>query len=148
MHSSLWSVLGLKFLVDIMLSPVCYHQNTLAHLTRYIPLDILKQSLVSIVAMLITVAVTYGSLQQTVITQGDAIISINATLSDRNKYILSGIQLESEMDYVVDRVDKSERIWEKLDTTLNNLDRTLIRQESRMDSLEKEVSELKDAVVR
>lgn len=111
-------------------------------------MDILKQSLVSIVAMLITVAVTYGSLQQTVITQGDAIISINATLSDRNKYILSGIQLESEMDYVVDRVDKSERIWEKLDTTLNNLDRTLIRQESRMDSLEKEVSELKDAVVR
>ena len=100
-----------------------------------------KANIITIVGLLLSGGTAYGVLDSKV----NEIYIKQATNA---KYIPEFIQVKTELVYLKEESARTRAIWGKLDSTLDSLNNTLVKQGGEIQALKETVNDIKKVVVR
>ena len=103
--------------------------------------NFLRNNGLAIVVYIALLAAAYGDLTAKLTT-------IKQVQDDSQALIGEFIELKSKVKYMDDEAIRTRAVLINLDNLLDQLDRTLVRQEGAISSLQKDMGEIKKAVVK
>ncbi len=101
--------------------------------------NFLKQHGLALVIYMVTCAIAYGQISE-------KITSVRAVQIENSQYVSQFIETRTEVKALKTEVERSRGVWEKLDTTLDQLRLTLIEQRTEIAVLKEDVKAIKEAV--
>ena len=104
-------------------------------------MDFIKTNAVAIVSAIVAGAITYGSLSS-------ELDHMKSRQSETSSHSTAIIQLQTELQFLRRDVSENRAIWEKLNTTLINLNTTLAVQGKELESVTREVKVIREAIAK
>ena len=101
----------------------------------------IKANLIALLGLLISGGTAYGVLSSRV-------DNIDNVQHKTIQYIPQFIQVQTELKSVKEESERTRKVWEKLDSTLDALNDTLIVQGGEIRSLQRSVDDIKHVVIK